>query len=351
MSKKLVPAAASVALFALTSMVCSGVSAELTSMSEDELSSVNGQGIGLVLEDFVFEHGTNLPAGRLFKIGGIKSSKGEDVEIIVDKLYIARAGSNNGQNLQPVNLGRLNNPYSIDVVNGDNIGLPGKAVLELAAPKKIAQSVGFDCLNASAAAGSGTCSSRPAFAGFENGERPDIGLQTNIKVGANAGHKLNINAKSVVVDGSYIRLYGDNNRKQLAGEIRLNFYTPELSITTCDSTAQNCGNTIMFRNFELELALGNRFQPMFLDVNGTGNLVFEIQAIRKPLPGEIGANGLKSSSNAAAWDFYNNYYTNPEFRSNLRIGELAIGNKSFGSAKVEGMLIQYLQITTHDLAP
>ncbi|MDX5299972.1 MAG: hypothetical protein LPK85_13610, partial [Gammaproteobacteria bacterium] len=90
---------------------------------------------------------------------------------------------------------------------------------------------------------------------------------------------------------------------------------------------------------------------MYIDVNGSGNFVFEVKTIRKPLAGEIGANGLRSSSNTAAWDYYNEYYTNPAYRSSLKIGELLVGDRSFGSARIEGMLIQHLKITSHDLAP
>ena len=322
----------------------------LKSLTDNEMSKVSGAGLGFVLQDFKFEHGTD-GTGRIFEIGGIKSSQGEDVTITVNKLFIARAGSNYGADLQPVNLGRLVNPYTIDVLNGDNIDIPGKAVLQIAAPHKVDASVGYDCMDPAAAAGSGTCSSRPATADFVNGERPDIGMQMNIKVGTADAHNININAKSAVVDGSYLRLWGDDNRKQLVAQFKLNFYTPELSISSCDMSGGNCGSTIFMRDFALELALGNNLQPMYMDVDGaTGNFVFQVQDIRKPLPGEIGADGQRASSNTAAWDFYNDYYTNPDYRSNLRIGDLSVGNKDFGSARLEGMLIQHLKVTTHDLA-
>jgi len=337
----------------------SSAMAELTAMSNDELSEINGQGIGVVFEDFKFAAGTDEANGQIFKIGGIKSSFGEDVEITVNQLFIARSGSNRGQNLEPVNLGRLNNPFSIDVLDGDDIGIPGKAVLELAAPKMVDPSVGFDCVSASAGAGSGPCSSRPASASFENGERPDIGLQTNVQVGTKSSHNINIVAESAVIDGSRIRLWADTDQNQLVSEIKLNFFTPRLTINACEVDGANCGSTINIKDFRLELALGNRLQPTFLNVLGPndadigpiGNFVFEVSKIRQPLPGEIGEDGLRSSSDTAAWDFYNDYYTNPEFRSNLSIGELTIGQQNFGSAKVEGMLIQHLKITTHDLAP
>ena len=68
------------------------------------------------------------------------------------------------------------------------------------------------------------------------------------------------------------------------------------------------------------------------------------------LVGEIGADGLRSSSDGEAWDFYESYYANPEFRSNLKIGNFSVGDRDFGSARVQGMLIQHLNIKTRDLS-
>ncbi|WP_245750038.1 hypothetical protein [Marinobacter zhejiangensis] len=319
-------------------------------MTENELSTVSGAGIGLVLEDFKFAHGTDIDNGQVFKIGGIKSTDGQDVEIVVNQLYIAGAGSNYGETLNPVNLGRLVNPFSIDVVDGNDLGITDKAVLSLAAPTKVAATEGYDCMNTGAVAGSGTCSSRPMTADFA-GERPDIGLQMNITVGSNQSSNLNIHAQSAVIDGSYLRLWGDDERNQLAGQFKLNFYSPELSINSCSQDGSTCGSRIRMSDFALELALGNVYQPMFIDVDGAGNFVIEVQAIAKPAAGSIGSDGLRASSDAATWDFYNSYYNNPEFRSNLSIGNFSVGDRDFGSARVEGMLVQYLHIQTQDLAP
>ncbi len=325
--------------------------AELQSLSETELSEVDGTGIGLVLEDFKFAHGTDVENGRIFKIGGLKSTDGRDVEVVVNKLYIAGSGSNYGETLGPVNLGRLLNPFSIDVVDGNTVGVPDKAVLEVAAPRMLDPSMGFDCMSATATAGSGTCASRPASADYANGERPDVGLQMNVAVGDDRSANINIHAKSAVIDGSYLRIWGDNERRQMVGQFRLNFYSPELSINACEQDGSTCGSRILMQNFALELALGNRLQPLFFDVDGSGNFVVEVAAIRQPQPGEIGADGLRDSSNSESWDFYQDYYTNPEFRSNLSIGNLSVGDRNFGSARVEGMLIQHLKIQTRDLAP
>lgn len=328
--------------------------AELEDLTESEMSEVDGAGIGLVLDNFKFSHGTDQPdangnQARIFKIDGLKSTDGRDVEIVVNQLYISGSGSNYGQNLGPVNLGRLINPFRIDVVDGNDIGIPEKAVLEFAAPAMMAASEGFDCFGASAVAGSGTCSSRPATADYI-GERADIGLQMNVAVGDDRSANLNIFAQSAVIDGSYLRLWGDNDRRQLVGEFNLNFYTPELSINACSQESGECGSRISMTDFALELALGNKLQPVYFDVNGNGNFLIEVATIDRPEPGAIGADGLRASSDAATWDFYNEYYTNPDYRSNLRIGNFSVGDRDFGSARVEGMLIQHLEIQTKDLA-
>ncbi|WP_239985892.1 hypothetical protein [Marinobacter salexigens] len=334
-----------------------GVSAaygELKSLSEGELSEVDGAGVGLVLDSFTFSHGTDQPdqngeQARVFRISGIKSTEGQEVDITVNHLYIAGADSNYGQNLSPVNLGRLMNPWSIDVLDGDDIGIPDKAILEFAASTKVPTADGFDCMGGSAVAGSGTCSSRPATPSWR-GERADIGMQMNVAVGSDRSSNLNFHARSAVIDGSYIRLWGDDGRKQMAGEFRFNLYSPEVSINACSLDGATCGSRIKMSDFALELAIGNKYQPIFFDVDGNGNFILEVGTIAAPAAGQIAANGLRSGSDAATWDFYNDYYSNPEYRSNLHIGNFSVGAQDFGPARMEGMLIQRLKIQTKDLA-
>ncbi|QSP95979.1 hypothetical protein LPB19_06170 [Marinobacter salinisoli] len=319
------------------------------------MAEIQGAGVGLVLEDFKFSHGSDLPdadgkPARIFRVGGIKSTDGRDVDITINQLYISGPDSNYGETLSPVNLGRLVNPYRIDVVDGNAIGIPDKAVLEIAAPAMVPVGQGVDCLSSSATAGSGTCASRPASDGFR-GERTDIGMQMNIAVGDDRSGNINIHAKSAVIDGSYLRLWGDDGRRQMLGQFKLNFFSPEVSINACDQSGIMCGSRILMADFVLQLALGNRLQPVFFDVDGTGNFVLDVAAIRKPAAGTIGRDGKRGSSNVQAWDFYHGYYTNPEYRSSLHIGNLGVGSQNFGSARVQGMLTQYLQIRTKDLAP
>ncbi|KRW81705.1 hypothetical protein AQ621_05635 [Marinobacter sp. P4B1] len=336
------------------SMLPATAPAELEKLNDGELSEIDGAGIGLVLEDFIFSHGTDAPdvngeQARIFRIAGIQSTDGREVDITVNHLYIAGSGSDYGTNLTPVNLGRLLNPWRIDVVDGNDIGITNKAVLEFAAPAMVDAAQGYDCLGGSAAVGSGTCSSRPATQDWQ-GERADMGMQMNVAVGDDRSANLNLHARSAVIDGSYLRLWGDDERRQMAGEFRLNFYSPELTINACSQDGSNCGSNIVMSDFVLQLALGNRLQPIYFDVDGSGNFLLEIDTIDAPGTGQIAANGQRAGSDAATWDFYNDYYSNPEFRSNVHIGDFSVGEKNFGSARVEGMLIQHLQIQTKDLA-
>src|SRR5690554_6717484 len=116
--------------------------AELEKLNDGELSEIDGAGIGLILEDFIFSHGTDAPdvngeQARIFRIAGIQSTDGREVDITVNHLYIAGSGSDYGTSLAPVNLGRLLNPWRIDVVDGNDIGITNKAVLEFAAPAMV----------------------------------------------------------------------------------------------------------------------------------------------------------------------------------------------------------------------
>jgi len=339
------------------------VNAELTSLSDNDLSEVDGAGIGLVMDDFVFSHGNDTANDKTFKISGLTNSNGDAVTVNVNQLYIARSGSNYGTNLEGVNLGRLDNPYEIDILDGDSIGLTGEAVLQISTSKKVDLADGYDCLDVSAVQGSGECSSRPANtvwdnAGtpevWQNGERPDMGLELELQDGINTSN-LNFNASSAVFDGSYVRLWGDEtevNNGKMAAEFRLNFYTPELEISTCSQSNQACGSSIKMQDFEMELALGNTFQPMYLGVdNITGGLTMEISAItHEYIDNIVGGVSDGSAAGNTAQAFFEDYYQNEDYRSNIVIGDLDISGTNLGSSKIEGMLIQYVDVKFRDLA-
>ena len=343
-------------IIALLALIQGGyASAELTSLSDNDLSEVDGAGIGLVLEDFVFSHGHDTANDKVFRITGLTSSgpTHDPVIINVKQLYIARS-SDYGATLNAVNLGRLTNPYEIDLVDGDTIGLTGEAVMQVSAPTKVAAGTGYSCIDPTQGGGSGDCSSRPSSATWVNGERPDLGLEMEVVVGSNAPKNLNIHAASAVFDGSYLRLWGDENANKMAAEFRLNFYTPELEISTCSQANQACGSSVKMRDFQLELALGNTFQPLYLGADAvTGGLTIEIAKITHEYIDNISSSGVSdgSAQGNAAEAFFTNYYDeSSSYRSNLSIGDMNISGTSLGSAKVEGLLIQYLDVKFRDLS-
>jgi hypothetical protein len=345
-----------VAMYIAFAALCASNSvAELTSLSDNDLSEVDGAGIGLVMDDFAFSHGHSPSEDKVFRITGIKDSSGENVVINVNQLYIARSGSNYGSNLQGVNLGRLNNPYEIDLIDGADVGLPDEAVLQFSAPKKVSAAQGYDCLDPNATQGSGTCSSRPASASWVNGERPDMGLELEVNVDGQPSRNLNFNVQSAVFDGSYLRLWGDENQNKMAAEFRLNFYTPQLEISTCSQANQGCNSSIKMQDFGLELALGNTFQPLYIGVDDiSGGLTLEIPKITHEYINNINqASGVSDGSvqGNQAYAFFEDFYTNAAYRSNISVGNLDISGTSLGSSKVEGILIQYMDVKFRDLAP
>ncbi|MEP3590743.1 MAG: hypothetical protein ABJM19_00535 [Marinobacter sp.] len=74
-------------------------------------------------------------------------------------------------------------------------------------------------------------------------------------------------------------------------------------------------------DFVMELPIGNSLQPAFFDVDGTGNFLLEVDPIAIPAAGTIGESGQRADSDPATWDYYNDSYSNPEYRSNFSINE------------------------------
>lgn len=326
--------------------------AEMMSLSDNDLSEVDGQGIGLVMDDFVFSHGHDEADDKIFRITGVTNKNGDPVVINVNQMYIARSGSNYGTTLEGVNLGRLSNPYKIDLLDGDGIGLNGETVLQISAPEKVDSSIGYSCIDPTQGIGSGECSSRPSSAEWINGERPDMGLELEINEGGDTSN-LNFNVSSAVFDGSYLRLWGDDDNKKLAAEFRLNFYTPQLEISTCSQANQGCSSSIKMQDFQVELALGNTFQPLYIGVDSvSGGLTLEVAKITHQYIDNIDLQSGLSDGSAegdAAYSFFEDYYTNQEYRSNIVVGNLDIGGTSLGESKIEGILIQYMDVKLRDL--
>ncbi len=138
--------------------------AEMRPLAEDELIAVTGEGIGLVFEDFQYNAANADFGGDLtFKLTGIEDQSGQPVDVSLSHFYIAGANSNYGTALDGnlVNLGRLGNPFTINMLDGNDLGTgtngwTDKAVLSIAAPTHVDSSVGYDCSDAAAVVGSGS---------------------------------------------------------------------------------------------------------------------------------------------------------------------------------------------------
>lgn len=357
----------------------------MQNLSEDELSTVSGEGIGLVFEDFQFNAKDDLPLddtdGYTFKLTGIEDQYGNPVDVNLGQFYIAGTGTNYGADLEGkvVNLGRLNHPFKIDVLDGNTLGGGGwtnKTVLEIAAPEMYAtnQLDGYNCAGVTDPGVGGKCTSRPADAttGYQ-GERMDIGMSLytvyDNNISSTKNTNFNFHLKSANFDGSYVRLWGqqiDENGdgsiasseyQGLSMEARINIHADELFINSCHVDGTNCGDSIVFSGLKMRLVLGDEkyFQPVTFDVNSTGNFVFKINKLPSPndprIPGTthvIASDGLRAGSDTATWDWYYDYYTNGA-KGMISIDNLTVGGETFGSSTIRGLQIQYLEITSHDL--
>lgn len=369
--------------------VCTNVHAELIDLSESELSDISGEGVGLVYEDYQIEllaeslnarddgAGGTLAggeAGNQFKITGIVDANGDAVDVSMGQFYLAGTGTNLGTDLtnKTFNLGRLNNPINIDLKDGNTLGdgtdgWADVSVLEIAMPTHVDSSIGYDCLNANAVQGSGTCSSRPSDGSFR-GERFDMGMRVNREFAADSTKDANFNfhAQSANMDGSYWRFWGgtaDIDGAGAGGEVQtllmegqINFYASQIIFDSCDLDGAYCGEQVGFTGFSMELALGDAkyHQPMSWAVTQDGFLSIIIQPLPSPgdsrLPGAgtIGSDGLLASSDSDTWNWYNDYYTTGR-QSNISVSNISVGAESFGNASMQGLQIQHLEVISHEL--
>ncbi len=324
--------------------------AELKALDDSQLASVEGAGIGLVLEDFAFEAGEDVAGGNRLDIGGITNADGEEVVLSISQFYVAGSGSNQGVNVigNPVNLGRLLYPYNIELVDGDTIGIYDKAVFEFSAPERLAGSsskpyslLGYAIENRSErrfpdqAVASG--SRVDAITGIDTsvltsraGELADMGIRFDLEENGVRAQSLEAHAQGVAVDGSYLRLWGDNN--EMIGNLALNLYVQDLSVFACDADGNNCGQNIHLQNLIIESELGyGADQPVTFEVASDGNFTVEVGSI-------------EGKSDA----FYQDYYANGP-RTDIHIGNLTVGNTDFGSSTIANLQIQYLRATSRDL--
>lgn len=328
--------------------------ADLVALEDSALGEVDGEGIGLVLEDFVYNAGEQVNGGT-FEITGlsgrVNGGTKQDVVLGISQFYIAGSGSNNGANVNdnPVTLGRLSHPFNIELLDGDDIGVTDKAVFEFAAPKKAIDSSYFNFALENRSGASGQRVDRitgfnPNVLSSRSGERADIGIRFDLEIGGSRFQSLENHIESLAIDGSYNRLWGDSGHME--GELALNLYTPSIEFFACDTNGNNCGAAVDFQNVAIEAELGyGEVQPVTFEVEADGNFIFKVGS----LEGQCGSvNGTGGCSDAAGQAFFNEYYQNGP-KGNVYIGNVSVAGRNYGSSTISNLQIQYLEVKSHDL--
>ena len=295
---------------------------DLEALSDSNLSDVDGAGIGFVLEDFVFNGGEAVNGGGTFEITGLQTSDDEDVVIGISQFYIAGSDSNRGTNVidNPVNIGRLTNPFNLELIDGNEIGVTDKAVVEFSAPD--------------------------IFNGSRDSERPDLGIRFDLEIEGSRYQSLENHIQSLSIDGSYFRLWGGSGRME--GEFALNIYTPNIEFFACDANGSNCGDAVILSNVSIELELGSGdYQPVTFEVDSGGQFTFEVASLEGKCTSIIDDGGCNPGS-GTGYDELSSYYDSGP-SSNVYINNLSVGGESFGSTTISNLQIQYLEVKSHDL--
>jgi len=334
------------------------VYADLVALEDQELSSVDGEGIGLVLEDFVYNAGPSVNGGGTFEISGLQTSTNSDVVLSISQFYIAGSGSNKGANVinNPVNIGRLTNPFNLELRDGNDssVGVADKAVFEFSAPTKL---IGNTSANTSYFVP--VYENRPNALGqrvdrfssldstifsSRGSERPDIGIKFDLDIAGTRYQSLENHIESLAIDGSYVRLWGGGGHME--GELVLNIYTPSLEFFACDAAGNNCGESVNFQNVGIEAELGDgEFQPVTFEVDSSGNFAFEVGSLQGKCASLNGSGGCNSGVER---NVLVDYYTNGP-TTNAYIGNVSVGGQDFGSTTISNLQIQYLEVKSHDL--
>lgn len=337
--------------------------ADLIPLADDTLKKIDGEGIGIVLEDFVFQAGEQVNGGT-FEISGLENSGGQEVVFGISQLYISGSASNRGVNVidNPVNLGRLLYPYNIELRDGNELGIIDKAVLELAAPEKLIDISYFQKIKENRIESRypgqqiATGQRVDSISGFNNtifssrdAERADLGVRFDLDVNGRNAQSLENHIKDLAIDGSYVRLWGGENRVE--AEMNLNIYATQLEFRACDPLGQNCGDSVNFNNIAIESQLGDgSFQPVTFEVTPDGQFSFLVGSLEGKCTTNDTGGCVVGADKERLTEYYNTGPTTNAYIGNVRIGEApvnTIGN--FGSSTISNLQIQYLEVTSHDL--
>lgn len=283
------------------------VQAELSSLNDAELSEVDGEGINFVLEDYVY---SSVDAEV-----SIKDISGTDSIDLYD-LYIMGAGSDSGSTITPVTLGRLENPYSLDVV--DIEGGSNKGLL-------------FD------------------FPDYVPGLGADVGLRGRYVMTSGQINVWENITTGFSLDGSSLRLWGNGTETLVDINLHLHMDTFDVESFTCPPGTPSCDianvdssiSTVHMTNFDADLRFGHGdIFALNFGVTPAGTLLYT-------------AKGL-NATNAA------DYYATP--KSHISIDNVTFGGSrltpttpavtggiNIGESHISGIRLQYLELESHDI--
>lgn len=346
-------------LMALPSMV----TADLIPLTDSTLKKIDGEGIGIVLEDFVFQAGEQVNGGT-FEISGLENTSGEPVVLGISQFYVSGSNSNRGTNVidNPVNLGRLLYPYNIELRDGNDIGITDKAVLELAAPEKLVDASYFQVTKENRTEnrypGQQTASGQRvgSISGFNNsifssraGERADLGIRFDLEVNGSNAQSLENHIKDLAIDGSYVRLWGGGSRVE--AEINLNIYATQLEFRACNSSGANCGDSVYFNDIGIESQIGDgSYQPVTFEVTPDGQFSFLVGSLEGKCTTNATGGCVAGADKNRLIEYYDSGPTTNTYVGNVNIGGAAVNTPgNFGSSTISNLQIQYLEVTSHDL--
>ncbi|MFZ6045312.1 hypothetical protein ACFW0H_04210 [Pseudomonas sp. CR3202] len=325
--------------------------AELQALDDQELSGVQGAGIGFVLDSVLMDAGN-----ATITINDITNGSGQNVPIAVKEFYLGATGSNKGANLNPVTIGRLSQPFALNLAKGETMRTlrddgqwvqttpSNVTVLEFTFPERLTGTGGQPCIAGFAAAGN-NCSSRTS-------EKVDLGIRYDFQVAAGRTDILNLDFAELAMDGSYLRLWGDSGRSQMVGEARINLFAKGLQFMSCAANTSGCttateqrDRTLFLSDAYANIALGyGKSQPLLFDVSSNGQFVLE-------LPNPTASGATQAQKDALAADFYANAPRTNIVINSLKAGsgDFASGGYNFGYNAIQGIGINYLKVTSHDL--
>lgn len=140
-----------------------------------------------------------------------------------------------------------------------------------------------------------------------------------------------LSLKGVSLDNSYTKFWVDpTNGLSISGLIDLHveqFIADANNIKTSEP-GNDPSNQWIVDTLDIELPLGNTlYQPLNIDIDSNLNLIIELKAIDL----------------ASAEAFYNSN------KGNLYVNNITMNGYESGAIEIEGIQLQYLKVTTHDL--